>query len=76
MFCVIILCNVMLYRRSSDGPCHMTQFLMFAISCFGILTLMLSEGIAIVTDVSKEIVARKKAPANLNRNYDRGDALM
>ena len=76
-FFVIILCNIMLNRRSSDGPCYMEQFVMFAISCVGILVLMLSEGVAIATDVRREIVARTNAPANKHTNphYDKGDAL-
>ena len=80
MFCVVILCNVSLNCLSSDGPCHMAQFVVFAISCFGILVLMLSEGVAIVADVRTEVVARTNARATstetiADSNYDRGGAL-
>jgi len=49
----IVVSNVTLYSMSSEGPSTVFILSLFGVSCLGIVSLAISEGVAIVKDVRK-----------------------
>ncbi|GMI03085.1 hypothetical protein TrVE_jg3415 [Triparma verrucosa] len=64
----IVVSNVTLYSMSSEGPSTVFILSLFGVSCLGIVSLAISEGVAIVKDVRKnsEAVREKVKGTNIH----------